>query len=88
MDEWQNNREGIAHCGCLGSVVESRVAQAGRGVHGAVLSGFAIAPMAASQLGAGLCALGEEYGLPPLPDAQYRLFNAPEADQTVLAALS
>ncbi|AGL83864.1 DNA-binding transcriptional LysR family regulator [Pseudomonas protegens] len=54
----------------------------------AVLSGFAIAPMAASQLGAGLCALGEEYGLPPLPDAQYRLFTAPEADQTVLAALS
>lgn len=54
----------------------------------AVLSGFAVAPMALSQLGAELSALGAEYGLPPLPDAQFRLFTAPEADQTVLAALS
>ncbi|NBF06433.1 LysR family transcriptional regulator [Pseudomonas sp. Fl5BN2] len=54
----------------------------------AVLSGFAVAPMAVSQLGPGLAALGAEYGLPALPDAQFRLFTAPEADPAMVAALS
>nr|BFD40782.1 LysR substrate-binding domain-containing protein [Pseudomonas sp. FFPRI_1] len=54
----------------------------------AVLSGFAVAPMAVSQLGAGLCVLGVESGLPELPEAQFRLFTAPEADQTMTAALA
>ncbi|MFJ7144303.1 MAG: LysR family transcriptional regulator [Pseudomonas protegens] len=54
----------------------------------AVLSGFAVAPMAVSQLGAGLCALGAEYGLPELPQAQFRLFTASDADPAVVAALT
>ncbi|MNP81781.1 hypothetical protein D3C76_1802380 [compost metagenome] len=52
------------------------------------MSGFALAPMAASQLGQGLTALGAEHGLPALPDAQFRLFAAPEADQPIVAAIS
>lgn len=58
------------------------------GLRAAVLSGFALAPMAASQLGQGLTALGAEHGLPALPDAQFRLFTAPEADQLIVAAIS
>ena len=54
----------------------------------AALSGFALAPMAASQLGQGLAALGAEHGLLDLPDAQFRLFTAPEADQLIVAAIS
>ncbi|MNN67652.1 LysR substrate binding domain protein [compost metagenome] len=58
------------------------------GLRAAALSGFALAPMAASQLGQGLTALGAEHGLPDLPDAQFRLFAAPEADQLIVAAIS
>ncbi|WP_426235878.1 LysR family transcriptional regulator [Pseudomonas sp. TWP3-2] len=58
------------------------------GLRAAALAGFAVAPMAASQLGHGLTALGAELGLPPLPDAQFRLFSAEHADAQMIAALS
>ncbi|MGE7959740.1 LysR substrate-binding domain-containing protein [Pseudomonas sp. NPDC089530] len=54
----------------------------------AALSGFAVAPMAMSQLGQGLAVLGAEHGLPELPDAEFRLFTSRDADQGVAAALS
>jgi hypothetical protein len=43
--------------------------------------------MAVSQLGQGLTAIGAEQGLPELPDAQFRLFSSPEADQAIVAAV-
>lgn len=58
------------------------------GLRAAALAGFAVAPMTVSQLGQGLAALGAEQGLPDLPDAQFRLFTAAEADQAIVAALS
>ncbi|MEW7859880.1 LysR family transcriptional regulator [Pseudomonas chlororaphis] len=54
----------------------------------AALSGFAVAPIATSQLGQGLAVLGAEHGLPVLPDAEFRLFTAKDADQGIVAALS
>lgn len=54
----------------------------------AALSGFAVAPMAASQLAPGLVALGAEYGLPELPDAEFRVFTSPQANQDMLTALT
>ena len=54
----------------------------------AALSGFAVSPMAASQLGPGLAALGPELGLPLLPDVQFRLFTASHADPQMIAAVS
>ncbi|PQP01582.1 LysR family transcriptional regulator [Pseudomonas frederiksbergensis] len=58
------------------------------GLRAAALAGFAVAPMALSQLGQGLTALGAEQGLPDLPDAQFRLFTSAEADQAIVAVLS
>jgi DNA-binding transcriptional LysR family regulator len=58
------------------------------GLRAAALAGFAVAPMPVSQLGQGLAVLGAEQGLPDLPDAQYRLFSAPEADQAIVAAVT
>ncbi|MCP1444944.1 DNA-binding transcriptional LysR family regulator [Pseudomonas sp. GGS8] len=58
------------------------------GLRAAALAGFAVAPMPVSQLGQGLAVLGTEQGLPDLPDAQFRLFSAPEADQTIVAAVT
>ena len=58
------------------------------GLRAAALAGFAVAPMAVSQLGQGLAALGAEQGLPDLPDAQFRLFTSAEADQSIVAAVS
>ncbi|MFS2094880.1 LysR substrate-binding domain-containing protein [Pseudomonas sp. Pseusp11] len=58
------------------------------GLRAAALAGFAIAPMPVSQLGQGLAVLGAEQGLPDLPDAQFRLFSAPEADQAIVAAVT
>lgn len=81
-------------------VVLSRLAQAGipqrtamlcsstAGLRTAALAGFAVAPMTLSQLGQGLVALGAEQGLPELPDAEFRLFASPEADQLVVAAVT
>ncbi len=46
----------------------------------AALAGFAVAPMARSQVGPGLTVLGAEHGLPVLPDAEFRLFSAPQTD--------
>ena len=54
----------------------------------AAMSGFAVAPMTVSQLGPGLSVLGAEHGLPDLPDAQFRLFSAVEADPGIVATLS
>ncbi len=54
----------------------------------AALSGFAVAPLAASRLGDGLVALKAEQGLPPLPDAEFMLFAATGGDQAMLAALA
>jgi len=58
------------------------------GLRAAALAGFAVAPMPVSQLGQGLAVLGTEQGLPDLPDAQFRLFSAPEADQAIVAAVT
>nr|WP_314641811.1 LysR substrate-binding domain-containing protein [uncultured Pseudomonas sp.] len=58
------------------------------GLRAAALAGFAIAPMPLSQLGQGLAVIGAEQGLPALPDAQCRLFASPEADQTMVAAVT
>ncbi|WP_460146457.1 LysR family transcriptional regulator [Pseudomonas sp. S2_A02] len=58
------------------------------GLRAAALAGFAVAPMAVSQLGQGLAALGAEQGLPDLPAAQFRLFTSAEADQAIVAALT
>ncbi|MGC5700526.1 LysR family transcriptional regulator [Pseudomonas sp. NFXW11] len=59
-----------------------------RALRAAVLAGFAVAPMALSQLGPGLEALGAEHGLPELPEVQFRLFSAAEAEPVIVAALS
>ncbi|MDO8710352.1 MULTISPECIES: LysR substrate-binding domain-containing protein [Pseudomonas] len=58
------------------------------GLRAAALAGFAVAPMPLSQLGQGLAVIGAEQGLPALPDAQCRLFASPEADQTMVAAVT
>jgi DNA-binding transcriptional LysR family regulator len=46
----------------------------------AALSGFAVAPMIASQLRNGLVRVPESYGLPELPEADFRLFAASNGD--------
>jgi len=58
------------------------------GLRAAALAGFAVAPMAASQLGQGLAALGVEVGLPVLPDAEFRLFTASHADPQMIETVS
>ncbi|MBH3407714.1 LysR family transcriptional regulator [Pseudomonas glycinae] len=58
------------------------------GLRAAALAGFAVAPMAANQLGPGLAALGTELGLPTLPDAEFRLFTANHADPQMIEAVS
>jgi len=57
-------------------------------LHAAAMSGFAIAPMALSQVKPGLTVLGSEQGLPALPDAEFRLFNAPEADSRLVEVIT
>ncbi|USW93602.1 LysR family transcriptional regulator [Pseudomonas proteolytica] len=81
-------------------VALSRLAQAGiaqrmamactsyAALQAAALAGFAIAPMARSQVCRGLVELGAEYGLPALPDAEFRLFSAPDAEPGVVQALT
>ncbi|MBV6749557.1 LysR family transcriptional regulator [Pseudomonas chlororaphis] len=54
----------------------------------AALAGFAIAPMTRSQVSQGLTVLGAEHGLPPLPDAEFRLFSAPDADPLIIEAVT
>jgi DNA-binding transcriptional LysR family regulator len=54
----------------------------------AVLSGFAIAPIPLTQLGPGLTTLGPEHNLPALPDAEFRLFASPDADQEIVSTIS
>lgn len=58
------------------------------GLRAAALAGFAVAPMPLSQLGQGLAALDAEHGLPALPDAQFRLFTAADADPQMIEAVS
>lgn len=57
-------------------------------LHAAALAGFAIAPMAQSQVGPGLTVLGAEHGLPALPDAEFRLFSAPDADPRLVEIIT
>lgn len=78
----------------------ARLAQAGRAqriamvctsnasLAAAVLSGFAIAPLPASQLRSGMAVLRGESGLPPLPDAEFKLFVSAHGDERMLAALA
>ncbi|NWD77475.1 LysR family transcriptional regulator [Pseudomonas gingeri] len=58
------------------------------GLQAAALAGFAIAPMTRSQVSQGLAVLGAEHGLPPLPDAEFRLFSAPQADPLMVEAIT
>lgn len=60
----------------------------GASLRAAAESGFALAPMPASQLTPGLVALASEYGLPALPDAEFMLMTSPAGDQAVLTALA
>lgn len=57
-------------------------------LHAAAATGFAIAPMPASQLAPGLVALTSDHGLPPLPDTEFMVTINPGGDQPVLAALA
>jgi DNA-binding transcriptional LysR family regulator len=78
----------------------SRLAQAGiaqrtamlcssyAALHAAALAGFGIAPIARSQLVPGLTVLGAEHGLPALPDAEFRLFSAPDADPRMVELIT
>lgn len=78
----------------------SRLAQAGiaqrtamlcasyAALHAAALAGFAIAPIARSQLVPGLTILGAEHGLPELPDAEFRLFSARDADPRMVEVIT
>ncbi len=78
----------------------SRLAQAGiaqrtamqcasyAALHAAASAGFAVAPMAQSQVGPGLAVLGAEHGLPALPDAEFRLFSAPDADPRMVEVVT
>ncbi|TIU17112.1 MAG: LysR family transcriptional regulator, partial [Mesorhizobium sp.] len=54
----------------------------------AAISGFAVAPMIVSQLRNGLVRVPESYGLPELPEAQFRLFAASKGDTSVLEELA
>jgi DNA-binding transcriptional LysR family regulator len=58
------------------------------GLYAAAFAGFAVAPMPLSQLRPGLAVLGAEQGLPELPNAEFRLFTAPEADEAMVAAVT
>ncbi|NWE10089.1 LysR family transcriptional regulator, partial [Pseudomonas edaphica] len=39
-------------------------------------------------VGPGLAILGAEHGLPALPDAEFRLFSAPEADPRLVEVVT
>lgn len=54
----------------------------------AAKTGFAVAPMPASQLTPGLMALTPEHGLPELPDTKYMLMTSSAGDQEILTTLS
>lgn len=60
----------------------------GASLRAAAATGFAIAPLPASQLVPGLMALTSDHGLPQLPDAQFMLITNPAGEQAVLAALA
>ncbi|MEQ4537671.1 MAG: LysR family transcriptional regulator [Billgrantia sp.] len=61
----------------------------GAGLHVAAATGFAVAPMPASQLKPGLIALSSEHGLPELPAAEIMLITeASHSDQDLLKALA
>lgn len=58
------------------------------GVRAAALAGLAITPLPASAVITGLRVLGEEHGLPPLPDMEFAIYEKtlPEKAATALAA--
>lgn len=60
----------------------------GANLYAAARSGFAVAPMAASQLKPGMMALTAEHGLPPLPDVEFMLVTSSTGDQELLESLS
>ncbi|MFC3282182.1 LysR family transcriptional regulator [Litchfieldella rifensis] len=79
----------------LAKLAQSGIAQrtamlcmSGASLRAAATTGFAIAPMPASQLSPGLMALTQEHGLPQLPDAEFMLITSPTGDQAVLTALA
>jgi DNA-binding transcriptional LysR family regulator len=50
----------------------------------AAISGFAVAPLIASQLRNGLVRVPKSYGLPELPEAEFKLFAASNGNTSVL----
>ncbi|MEC5160509.1 MULTISPECIES: LysR family transcriptional regulator [unclassified Janthinobacterium] len=76
----------LARCGMAQRTV--MVCNSIASLRAAALSGFAVAPLAASRLGEGLVALKAEQGLPPLPDVEFMLFVAEGGDRAMLAALA
>ena len=57
------------------------------GVRAAALAGLAITPLPASALIAGLRILGQEEGLPPLPDLEFAIYEKARPD-TAAAAMA
>ncbi|HYZ24405.1 MAG TPA: LysR substrate-binding domain-containing protein [Rhodopila sp.] len=55
------------------------------GVRAAALAGLAVTPLPASSIAPGLRILGEEDGLPPLPDLDFALFEKPRAGPAAAA---
>jgi DNA-binding transcriptional LysR family regulator len=55
------------------------------GVRAAALAGFAITPLPASVVGAGLRILGEADGMPKLPVLEFALFEKPRAGPAAAA---
>ena len=55
------------------------------GVRAAALAGFAVTPLPASAVGAGLRILGEREALPRLPDLEFAIYEKPRRDPTVAA---
>jgi DNA-binding transcriptional LysR family regulator len=55
------------------------------GVRAAAQAGFAVTPLPASAVGAGLRVLGEEDGMPPLPDLDFAIFEKPRSGPAAAA---
>lgn len=60
----------------------------GASLQAAAKTGFAVAPMPASQLTSGLMALTPEHGLPELPETKFMLMTSPTGAREILDALS
>ncbi len=55
------------------------------GVRAAALAGLAVTPLPASVVGPGLRILGEDDGMPPLPDLDFAIFEKPRAGPAAAA---